>query len=258
MLIIPFFTGFATLSTKKWNGKRIKLELAKESFLSRLERERQENSKSKLHSSLNDPYMINTSIKSKKRSVEEVGFAKKKQKTVSVVNDYSINEEAVRSSDNSSDSEILYNGKLKMFDGTKTVLCNLDNDRSHPEIEPDIKISKSASAATDLLQRLEVFSDVWRDQPVNYDPTKHGKTVTETHIFKEQSHMDTAKSLLSEEKRKKSVDEKRKSFQKQKQTIKLALNSVVSIIMKRFSSGVCIYNRFSESWYHFYSDIITL
>lgn len=237
-----FFTGFATLSTKKWNGKRIKLELAKESFLSRLEKERQENNKSKPHCSLDNPCMINTGIKSKKRSVEELGFAQNKQKTektISVVNDCSFDEEAVRSSDNSSDSEILYSGKLKMFGGTRTALCDSENNRSHSEIEPGSKISQSASAATDLLQRLEIFSDVWRDPPMNYDPTKHGKTITKIHNFKEQSPMDKAKSLLAEEKRKKSVDEKRKSFQKQKETIKLALNSVVSIIMKRFFKCIC-------------------
>jgi hypothetical protein len=176
-------------------------------------------------------------MKSKKRSVGEPEFAKKKhktKKTISEVNDCSFDEEAVGSSDNSSDSEILYKGKLKKFGGTRAAVCDTDNNRSHPESEPDSKVCHSASAATDLLQRLEIFSDVWRDPPGNYDPTKHGKITTEIHNFKEQNPLDKAKSLLAEEKRKKSIDEKRKSFQKQKETIKLALRSVVSIIMKRF------------------------
>ncbi|XP_021932092.1 nucleolar protein 8-like isoform X2 [Zootermopsis nevadensis] len=222
---------FATLSTKKWNDKKIKLELAKESFLSRLQKERHGNNKSESHCSLDDPYMINKSMKSKKRSVEELGCSKKKQrtkKTISVINYSSFNEEAVGLSDNTSDSEIMYNGKLKMFGGTRTAPYDSDSNFSHTEIEPDSKTSQSANAATNLLQRLEIFSDVWRDSPMNCDTTKHGKTVTKMHNCREQNPMDKTRSLLAEEKRKKSVDEKRKSFQKQKETIKLALSSVGS------------------------------
>lgn len=240
------------MSTKKWNGNRVKLELAKESFLSRLEKERQENNKLKSHCSLDDQYRIDTNIKSKKRSVEELEFTKRKQKTeetIYEVNDCSFDEEAVLSSGNSSDSETLYNGKLRMFGGTDSVICDSDNDRSHSQLVAYNKISQSASAATDLLQRLEIFSDVWKDPPLNCDPSKCDETLTLKDSFMKQSPSDKAKRLLAEEKRKKSIDEKRKSFQKQKETIKLALSSVVSIIMKRLLKCryKIQYSRFSQS-----------
>lgn len=221
---------------EKWNGNRIKLELAKESFLSRLEKERQEKNKSKLQCSSNDAYMFGTNIKSKKRLIENLEFAKKKQKTeenLSKVNDCSLDEESLGLSDNSSDCEALYNGKLKMFGGTVNAICDSNSDRSHSQSGPDSKISQSANAATNLLQRLELFSDVWKDPSMNCDPTKHDKVITRNDYFTKKNLSDEAKRLLAEEKRKKSIDEKRKSYQKQKETIKLALSSIVSMVMRR-------------------------
>lgn len=221
---------------ERWNGNRIKLELAKESFLSRLEKERQENNKSKPQCNSNDSYVIDTDINSKKRLIENLEFAKKKLKTeknLSEVNDCSLDEESLRVSDNSSDCETLYNGKLKMFGGTKTAICDSNSDRSISQSGPDSKISQSANAATNLLQRLELFSDVWKDPSMNCDPTKHDKVVTRNDYFTKKSLSDEAKRLLAEEKRKKSVDEKRKSYQKQKEAIKLALSSIVSMTMRR-------------------------
>jgi hypothetical protein len=171
--------------------------------------------------------VIDTDINSKKRLIENLEFAKKKLKTeknLSEVNDCSLDEESLRVSDNSSDCETLYNGKLKMFGGTKTAICDSNSDRS---------ISQSANAATNLLQRLELFSDVWKDPSMNCDPTKHDKVVTRNDYFTKKSLSDEAKRLLAEEKRKKSVDEKRKSYQKQKEAIKLALSSIVSMTMRR-------------------------
>lgn len=221
---------FETLSMEKWNGNRIKLELAKESFLSRLEKERQENYKTRPQCSSNDPYVIDANVKSKKRSIKNMEFGKKKHKTeenLSEVNDCSL-DESHRLSDNSSDCETLYNGKLKMFGGTRTVIYDSDSDRSHSQSGPNSKISQSASAATNLLQRLELFSDVWKDPSVNCDTTKHDKVIIRNDYFTKKSPSDEAKRLLAEEKRKKSVDEKRKSYQKQKETIKLALSSIDS------------------------------
>lgn len=220
---------------EKWNGNRIKLELAKESFLSRLEKERQENNKTKPQCSSNDQYVIDSNVKSKKRSIENLEFTKKKQKTeedLSEVNDCSL-DESLRLSDNSSDCETLYNGKLKMFGGTRTAICDSHSDRSHSQSGPNSKISQSANAVTNLQQRLEFFSDVWKDPSMNCDPTKHDRVITRNDYFTKKSPSDEVKRLLAEEKRKKSVDEKRKSYQKQKETIKLALSSIVSMVIRR-------------------------
>jgi DNA polymerase II large subunit len=220
---------------KEWNGNRIKLELAKVSFLSRLEKERQENNISKPQSSSNDLHMIDTNIKSKKRLLENLEFTKKKQKTEEnvSVNDYSLDEESLRLSDNCSDCETLYNGKLKMFGGTMACIFDSDSSRSHSQPSPDSKILQSANAATGLLQRLEHFSNAWKDTSVNCVPTKCDKVITTNDYFTKESHADETKKLLAEEKRKKSIEEKRKSFQKQKETIKLALSSVVSIVVRK-------------------------
>jgi hypothetical protein len=230
-----FFTGFETLSVQEWNGNRIKLELAKESFLSRLEKEIHENNKSKPQYSSNEPHAIDTNIKSKRRSIENLEFTKKKQKTeknLSEVNDCSLDEESLRLSDNPSDYETLYNGKLKMRDGTTAGICGSDSDRRQSQSWPNSTISQSANAATGLLQRLELFSDVWKDTSMNRDPNKHDKMITRNDYFTEEIPADKAKKLHAEEKRKKSVEEKRKTFQKQKETIRLALSSVVSMAMR--------------------------
>jgi hypothetical protein len=233
-----FFTGFETLSMQEWNGNRIKLEFAKESFLSRLEKERHENNKSKPQYSSSDLYMIDTNIKSKKRSIENLEFTKKKQKTeedLSEVNDCSVDKESLRLSDNSSGCETLYKEKLKMFDGTMADIYGSDIGRNQSKSWPDNKISQPANGTTDLLQRLELFSDVWKDTSVNRDPTKHEKVFITNDYFTKESPVDEAKKLLAEEKRKKSVEEKRKSFQKQKETIRLALSSVVSMVTREMS-----------------------
>jgi hypothetical protein len=230
------FTGFATLSAKKWNGNKIKLELAKESFLSRLEKERQEHNKSQPCCSSDCDCMVDTNEKFKKRSVEELVFTKKKVRTETVceLNDCCFDEESVRSLDSSSGSETLYNGKLNMFSGTRAAVCNSDDDRSHSQSIPDSKMSQSTCVATGMLERLNLFSDVWKDQPVNCGVIKDDRTVTRKGNYKKQSPSEEGRRLLAEEKRKKSVDEKRKSSQKQKEAIKLSLSFVVSMIMRRF------------------------
>jgi hypothetical protein len=213
----------------------MKLELAKESFLSRLEKERQENNKSKPQYSSNDPYVIDTNIKSKRKSTENLECTKKKQKAeknLSEVNDCSLDEDSLMLSNNSSDCETLYSGKLKMLDGTMAGICGSDRGRSQSQSRPNSKISQSANATTDLLQRLELFSDVWKDTSVNRDSNKLDKMITRNDYFAKERPADKSKKLLAEEKRKKSVAEKRKSFQKQKETIRLALSSVVSMAMR--------------------------
>lgn len=177
--------------------------------------------------------MIDPSERSKKHSVEELKFTKKKWKADEIVcelNDWSFDEEAFRSLDVVSDSETLFNGKLKMFGGTRTAFCNSDNDKTHFQSMPDSKMSQSTCTATGLLQRLTLFSDVWEDPPMNCDMIKDDRTIKRKDNYKQQNPSDEGKRFLAEEKRKKSVDEKRKSSQKQKEAIKLSLSCLVSMI----------------------------
>jgi len=233
---LPIFTGFGTLAARKWNGNRIKVELAKESFLSRLENERQEHDRSQPHCSSDGNHMIDPGERSKKHSIEELKFTKKKWKadeTVCELNDWSFDEESYRSLDAASGSETLFNGKLKMFGGTRTAFCDCDNDKTHSQSMPDSKMSQSACTATGLLQRLTLLSDVWEDPPMNCDLIKDDGTITRKDNYKQQNPSDEGKRFLAEEKRKKSVDEKRKSSQKRKEAIKLSLSCLVSMIMRR-------------------------
>lgn len=180
--------------------------------------------------------MIDPSERSKKHSVEELKFTKEKFKadeTVCNLNDWSFDEESFRSLDDASGSETLCNGKLVMFGGTRTALCDSDNDKTHSQSMPNSKMPQLTCAATGLLQKLTLFSDVWKDPPVNCDLIKDDRTIMRKDNYKKQNPSDEGKRLLAEEKRKKSVDEKRRLSQKQKEAIKLALKCVVSMIMRR-------------------------
>jgi hypothetical protein len=217
------------------NGNRIKLELAKESFLSRLEKQRQKHNKSQLLYSSDGYHVIDTNAKFRKQLVE-LEFTKKEGKTDETVyelNDCCVDEESVSSLDTCTASGTLCNGKLKMFGGTRAAVCDSDNDRSHSQSMPDSEISQSTCAGTGMLQRLKLFSDVWKDPPMNCDLIKDNRTITRKDNYKKQSPSDEGKRLLAEEKRKTSIDEKRKSSQKQKEAIKSSLSSVVSMIMRR-------------------------
>jgi hypothetical protein len=236
IIVDSIFTGFATLAARKWNGNRLRLEVAKESILSRLEKERQEHNRPQPHCSSDGDHMIDPSERSKEQSVEELIFMKSKRKadeTVCKLNDRSFDEDSFRSLNSASGSETLYNGKLKMFGGTRTAVCDSDNDKTHSQSMPDSQMSQSTCAATGLLQRLTLFSDVWEDTPMNSDLIKDDRTIMRRENYKKQNPSDEEKRLLAEEKRKKSVDEKRKSSQKQKEAIKLSLSFVVSMIMRR-------------------------
>jgi len=180
--------------------------------------------------------MIDPSERSKKHSIEELNFTKKKWKadeTVCELNDSSFDEESSRSLDAASGSETLFNGKLKMFGGTRTAFHDSDNDKTHSQSMPGSKMSQSACTATGLLQRLTFLSDVWEDPPMNCDLIKDDRTIRRKDNYKQQNLSDEGKRFLAEEKRKKSVDEKRKSSQKRKEAIKLSLSCLVSMIMRR-------------------------
>jgi len=178
--------------------------------------------------------MIDPSERSKKHSVEELKFAKKKwraDESVCELNNWRFDEESFRSLDAVSGSETLFNGKLKMFGGTRTAFCDSDNGKT--QLMQDSKMSQSTRTATGMLQRLTLFSEVWEDPPVNCDLIKDDRTITRKYNCKQQNPSDEGKRFLAEEKRKKSVDEKRKSSQKQKEAIKLSLSCLVSMIMRR-------------------------
>jgi hypothetical protein len=178
--------------------------------------------------------MIDPSERSKKHSIEELKFTKKKWEaddTVCELNDE--DEESFRSLDAASGSETPFNGKLKMFAGTRTVFCDSDNAKTHSQSMPDSKMSQPTCTATGLLQRLTLFSDLWEDPPMNCDLIKDDRPVTRKDNYKQQNPSNEGKKFLAEEKRKKSVDEKRKSSQKQKEAIKLSLSCLVSMIMRR-------------------------
>jgi len=144
--------------------------------------------------------------------------------------------------------ETLFNGKLKMFGGTRTAFCDSDNDKTNSQSVPDSKMSQSTCTATGLLQRLTLFSDVWEDPPMNCDLIKDDRKVTRKDNCKQQNPSDEGKRFLAEEKRKKSVDEKRKLSQKQKEAIKLSLSCLVSMIMRRlFEVLLTKYGSFCDS-----------
>ncbi|XP_069682247.1 probable RNA-binding protein CG14230 isoform X2 [Periplaneta americana] len=207
---------FSTLLKKKWNGNVIKLQLAKESFLSRLEKERKgtQSERQELGREQN----------------KHDNFVTRKHKEVSSKEIYkSAKDEKLRviDSDGSSGAQVVYNGKLRMFGGTGNIFSDLE-EVNHG------KMCESEGAATDLLQRLEKFSNVWKDLPEKCDLIKiktdkieiENEKLGKLEITNKFEKLE--KSLLAEEKRKKSVEERRKSFQKQKQTIKLALSSTDS------------------------------
>jgi hypothetical protein len=175
--------------------------------------------------------MIDTNAKSKKQLAEDLEFTQKKGKTNETL--YELNDCCFDEEDTCSASGTLYNGKLKMFCGTRAAVCDSNNDRSHSQSVSDSKISQSTRAATGMLQRLKLFSDAWEDPPMNCDLIKDDTTLTRKDNYKRQSPSNEGKRLLAEEKRKKSIDEKRRTSQKQKEAIKLSLSSVVSMIIRR-------------------------
>lgn len=270
----------------KFGGRHIKVELAKESFLQRLQRERQAGNKTAPPSVPNSPQVvppINTGNVIKKSIQEEKKVIKKKPAS---------------SSSESSDSEdetvkFHHTSKLPMFKGIKLQMSN-ESD-SKPQLEPETDKSTSYTSSvrgiyngesnkfstkgqfqsknSDILKKFESFSDVWKDddEPSNQNDSfgskfrqgdrnqkfdkfpsrnsfaneannwgsqnqRHHKFPNRNSFADEGNDRESqnqhpsmkSKSVnAAEEKRLKSLDEKRQAFEQQKKAVKLALSDKV-------------------------------
>ena len=226
----------------KWDGYTVKIEFAKESFLSKLQHERQsdkqninereENRNVTKRSKSNDnakrtlKNSVNVSSRSTRREEEDD-------------DDDDDNDDNDDDNDDDDDDDEEEEGnkgpkwKLKKFPGTKHFSCESDTKST----TCDVKLNSSEG----LLERLESFSKTWKDSDIAPGSNKYKKerTVITPTNDKTKSNfrnknvlnqtLDTHKSMLADEKRKKALDEKKKALQKQRDTIKKALTSMVSL-----------------------------
>lgn len=136
--------GMQHLSSTTWKGHNLKLEFAKESFLSKLKRERDGNLNNKLGNQ-------NQSLELK----ENQNVEKKNPKLWMHKQDVHTNTNGY----NSDSSSANVKKDLPMFEGTKSHSLKEENNLKKSKTQ-SVSLNNQASVT---MKRFEEFSDVWRD-----------------------------------------------------------------------------------------------
>ncbi|XP_067001226.2 probable RNA-binding protein CG14230 [Anabrus simplex] len=289
------------VSKKSWDGYEIKVELAKESFLSRLERERElakskssissvnkEQLQSQISKSFREeerkdyaanicsvvktPYKIvassdeDTDGKTERKrgnipmfrgtqSIEwdesdtgvqehspKKSFKEEKRKDygANMCIDVKAPYKTVASSDEDTDGKTeRKRGNIPMFRGTQSIVGD-ESDTGVQEHSPKISCAKP-EIEREMLQKFESFSDVWRDDSTDNSPSynverkqkknvhKQTKELSDKHSapkMKQEAVDQFQRNLVAEERRLKSIAERKKSFLQQKQAVRTALMKI--------------------------------
>ncbi|KAK3908642.1 putative RNA-binding protein [Frankliniella fusca] len=249
----------------KWGQRHLKVEVAKESFLQRLQRERLSANKSTTSPHVAAP-LQNTKIVSDSPSK----ISSKEDKIVKKNTVLRRPQSSSESSDDDDENDSYHpSSKLPRFKGISSVLLtkpvpqeNSKKERFVPKhevkeenlikIEPKLpatvkdrtfkKFSEPAQSS-DILKKFESFSDVWKDDeeevsyaseskfnsksgkkhiPDDFEIKKSARNDRQSHnhfIKPEETGMNVA-----EEKRLKSIEEKRQAFEQQKKAVQQALS----------------------------------
>ncbi|XP_026286073.1 probable RNA-binding protein CG14230 [Frankliniella occidentalis] len=242
------------LNGVKWGQRHLKVEVAKESFLQRLQRERQsaKNSSATQQASVPHQPPKKVSESPSKVSLKENKIFKKQ--TI---------RKRPQSSSESSDSEdendhFHSKSKLPMFKGISSFTPTEPKSVPQHQVKREqyTKIESKQAAvtrdnnsfkkflepahSTDILKKFESFSDVWKDDDEVSQPlelkynAKLGKKqrndgplikpVTNEWQTFDKSQESAVGTNAAEEKRLKSIEEKRHAFEQQKRAVQQALS----------------------------------
>lgn len=246
----------------KWGERHLKVEVAKESFLQRLQRERQSASKKITpQQTLSTQPSVDTrptlnNVKEEKK-IHRVNIKSKRDSSSS------------ESSDSESESDMRHpTSKLSMFKGISSLGLSETSPKPEEKLPKAQKVSppnkgvvqekekmfskqipasnvSHSNTSSSILKMFETFSDVWKDADEPAYPAEspmlrfnaHRQNVERTR--RQQEHVHPAPkgqksdaliesslggTSVAEEKRLKSLDERRHAFEQQKQAVKLALS----------------------------------
>ncbi|XP_049788063.1 probable RNA-binding protein CG14230 isoform X1 [Schistocerca cancellata] len=229
------------MSKRKWHGQHVKVELAKESFLDRLARERQQQQ------SVVKPIQISAGINptgnfihngsQDDEFVQTCNFKKESQGNAKQSNVAKFETE----DSGMGTCEVSYNKKLPMFKGILSSYAEFKPKLEETQVQPSSPLKNVSEsmrkgnktkgnlennlfpASENILgyqeSKFNIFNYEHKTQKVQYDQIQ-------LKVIKNRRSVPEIKSWKSEEKRLKSIEEKRMSFKNQVQTVKRALAAV--------------------------------
>ncbi|KAJ1524535.1 hypothetical protein ONE63_011027 [Megalurothrips usitatus] len=236
--------GLQQLNGFRWDGKQLKVEVAKESFLQRLQRERQEN-----QSASSTPCQSSgvLPLKSPENNAKSVSKTKNEIKRQPVVQQESSSSDSSGSSDSEDEGDKFHPcSKLPMFKGVKSTLSKgsgpetsvvkkFESKNLVPSAKNNVS-EKNQFQSDDILKKFESFSNVWKDEDEIESNFQNNKSYQNGSIysrncetsFKEGTETidtpESRKSKAAEEKRLKSIAERKSVFEQQKKAIQSALS----------------------------------
>ncbi|XP_049964548.1 LOW QUALITY PROTEIN: probable RNA-binding protein CG14230 [Schistocerca serialis cubense] len=229
------------MSKRKWHGQHVKVELAKESFLDRLARERQQQQsvvkQIRISAGINPTGNFIHNGSQDDEFVQTCNFKKESQGNAKQSNVAKFESE----DSGMGTCEVSYNKKLPMFKGILSSYAEFKPKLEETQVQPSSplkNVSESMRKGSKKKGNLENNLFPASENILGYQESKfnifnyeHKKQKVQDDqiqlkVIKNRRSVPEIKSLKSEEKRLKSIEEKRVSFKNQVQTVKRALAAV--------------------------------
>ncbi|KAK7866967.1 hypothetical protein R5R35_014739 [Gryllus longicercus] len=269
-LKLDVHTCLQELSWKQWKGQQLKVQLARESFLQRLARERLENSVSAKteKESLETQHNIHNIHKGPEPCKNNaVNIEKRNNQKI----DENESSDSTDSSTDSSDSEIPAKGSLKMFRGTANLHKKEKSSPKNPKFNADKISNNKINEEKEILETFEMFNDVWKDEPSDTAVKKIANHYEENRFLKQKASLHGSfgmqgddssqmnedinqngievpvtisqiKQAEAEERRLKALADRKKEILNKKHAIQFALASVDSLSIANRPNKKIVFN----------------
>lgn len=231
--------GLKEIGEREWNNCKLKVEVAKESFLERLKKERNKLANAETTEAAKLTYIFNNHASKNKKVIfdsdDDLLDAKNSSDDLSSLS-FNRNLPMFRGMPSSEDVNEQTSGECVAEETTSTITTN--------------QLNFEKSAVNVSMKKFEEFSDVWKDD----DPADNFRYTSDSTLKgRNSAHANNVRRLdqyarndrklannskyAAEVKRKTALEEKWNSIKDQKDTIKNALKNMVSFVLSSLISA---------------------